>query len=52
MNNLEMITKVSLSLNFLKDQTEELCLTSVKEDGLALKFVIDQNENICIEVVK
>jgi hypothetical protein len=42
------------SLKFLKkeEQTEEICLEAVKQDGKALQYVKKQTEEICLEAVK
>jgi hypothetical protein len=36
----------------VKEQTEEICLEAVKQDGAALKYVIEQTEEMCLEAVK
>ena len=37
---------------FVKDQTEEICLTAVKQDGSALEFVKNQTKDVCLEAVR
>ena len=43
--------RVSL-LQHIEDQTPEICLEAVKENGFALQFVKEQTPEICIEAVK
>ena len=42
----------TLDLRFVKEQTEEICLESVKKDGYALQFVKEQTREICLDAVK
>ena len=39
------------ALEYVKDQTPEICLAAVKENGLALKYVKDQTPEICMAAV-
>jgi hypothetical protein len=39
-------------LIFIKEQTPEICLEAVKQDGLALIYVLEQTEEICLLAVK
>jgi hypothetical protein len=39
-------------LQYVKDQTPEICLEAVKQDGHALQYVKDQTPEICLEAVK
>ena len=39
-------------LQFVKNQTPEICLTAVKQNGEALKYVKNQTSEISLEVVK
>lgn len=41
-----------IHLNFIDNQTEEICLESVKQNGLSLRFVYNQTEEVCIEAVR
>jgi len=34
------------------DQTPEICLAAVKQNGCALKYVIEQTPEICLAAVK
>ena len=49
---LEAVKRNGFALQFVMDQTEEICLEAVKQNGLALKYVQNQTEAICIEAVK
>ena len=40
------------ALQYVKEQTPELCLEAVKRDGWALKFVKEQTDEICLAAVK
>ena len=37
------------ALEYVKNQTEEICLKTVKRNGHTLKYVKDQTEQICLE---
>ena len=37
---------------FVQDQTEKICLTAVRQNGMILKHVLNQTERICVEAVK
>ena len=39
-------------LKFIDNQTPELCLAAVKNDGRAIQFVKDQTPEICLAAVK
>ncbi|MDW0076976.1 DUF4116 domain-containing protein [Clostridioides difficile] len=41
-----------MALQYVREQTEEMCLEAVRQNGLALHFVKDQTEKICIEAVR
>ena len=41
-----------LSLRYVENQTEELCLTAVAQAGYSLEYVRNQSEAICLEAVK
>ena len=38
--------------DMLKNQTDEICLEAVKQNGFALQFVKNQTDKICMEAVK
>ncbi len=39
-------------MQFIKEQTPEICLEAVKQNGYALRFVKEQTSEICLETVK
>ena len=41
-----------LALQFVKEQTPELCLAAVKQNGYALRIVREQTPEICLAAVK
>jgi hypothetical protein len=49
---LDVVKQDGLALDYVKDQTPEICLEAVKQDGLALDYVKDQTPEICLEAVK
>ena len=49
---LETIKQHKIAIDYVKEQTEEMCLEGVKQNGIALKFVKEQTEEICLEAVK
>jgi sporulation protein YlmC with PRC-barrel domain len=49
---MEAVKQNGMALEFVKDQTENICMEAVKQCGFALKFVKDQTEKICIRAVK
>jgi len=40
------------ALQYIHNQTEEICIEAVKQDWDALKYVHNQTEAICIEAVR
>ena len=40
------------ALQYVKKQTETICLAAVERDGCALQYVREQTEAICLEAVK
>ena len=40
-----------MALDYVKTQTEKICLAAVKQNGLALKYVKNQTEKICLVAV-
>ena len=46
---LEMVKKDGLALEYVKDQTPELCLDAVRRRRDALKFVDDQYKDYVLE---
>lgn len=49
---LEAVKLDGLALQYVKEQTEEICLAAVRQDGYALCYVKEQTEEICLEAVK
>ena len=39
-------------LQYVKNQTEEMCLRTVKQSGWVLKYVNEQTEEMCLEAMK
>jgi hypothetical protein len=40
------------ALQYVTEQTEQICLEAVKQNGYALQYVTEQTEQICLEAVK
>lgn len=51
-HDLLMVKNDGNALEFVKEQSEEICLEAVKQNGSALMFVKKQTEQICLEAVK
>ena len=49
---LSLILPKPTNLRFIKEQTPDICITAVKEDGQALQYVKEQTPDICLEAVK
>lgn len=49
---LEEVTRNGLNLEYVEEQTEEICEASVTQNGMALKFVMKQTKRICEIAVK
>ena len=49
---IEAVKQDGYALQYVKDQTEAICIEAVKQDGDALRYVKDQTEAVCIEAVK
>ena len=39
-------------MQYVKEQTPEICLEAVKQNGYALEYVQEQTPEICLEAVK
>ena len=50
--HLENVKRNGMILDFIKEQTDEICLEAVKQNGLALQYVKKQTPEICLEAVK
>ena len=51
MNDLERVQQNGWDLQFVKEQTAEICLAAVQQDGRALKYVKNQTPEICLAAV-
>ena len=47
-----LVNENGLNLQYVSQQTPELCLSAVKNNGYALKYVKDQTPEICLAAVK
>ena len=47
-----LLEKDPFLLQYVKQQTEDICLTAVQEDGRALRYVRQQTEDICVAAVR
>lgn len=45
-------SKIEMELEYILEQTEEICLRAVRRDGSMLEHVRDQTLEICLEAVK
>jgi antirestriction protein ArdC len=50
--NLARVSKDGMMLQFVKEQTPEICMEAVKKTGLALEYVKEQTPGICMAAVK
>jgi hypothetical protein len=46
MTNLQQVQKNGLKLKDIEDQSEDLCLAAVRQNGLALEFVKKQTQSV------
>ena len=49
---LEAVKRDGMTLQFIKEQTPEICLEAVKRDERALAYVKEQTPEICITAVQ
>jgi len=49
---LEAVKQNGNALQFVAEQTEEICLEAVKQEGYVLRYVAEQTEEICLAAVK
>ena len=49
---LEAVKQDGYALQFVNEQTPEICLEAVKQYGYALSYVNEQTPEICLEAVK
>jgi len=50
--DLERVKADGDALEFVKEQTPEICLAAVMEDARALEYVKEQTPEICLAAVK
>ena len=50
--DLESVKEDGYNLQYVKNQTEEICLAAVKQNGWTLKNVKNQTEQVCLEAAK
>ena len=50
--DLQRVMLDGYALEFVNNQTEEICLAAVEEDGGSLRYVKRQTEEICLAAVK
>ena len=46
------IKKNGLALEYVEDQTPEICMAAVQQDGEALQYVKDQTPELCMAAVQ
>ena len=51
-HDLEMVKKDGMQLEFVKNQTPEICLAAVKQAGYAIQYVNEQTPEICMVAVQ
>ena len=52
MTDLERVKQDGSALQFVKEQTPEICMAAVKKDGWAIAYVKNQTMDICLAAVK
>ena len=52
MRDLERVQQSGYALEYVKQQTPELCLAAVQKDGYALEYVTQQTPEICLAAVQ
>lgn len=52
MSDLDLVKKDGLHLKNIKEQTREIALTAVRQNGEALEFVINKTKEIILEAIK
>ena len=50
--DLEAVKQNGFALEYVLNQTPEICLVAVKQYGFALEYVLNQTHEICLEAVK
>ena len=49
---LDAVERNGFALQYVKEQTLEICLEAVKQNGDALQYVQNQTPELCLEAVK
>jgi len=49
---MEAVKRNGYALQYVKDQTADVCMEAVKRNGYALQYVKDQTADVCMEAVK
>ena len=49
---MKAVERDGYALQYVKDQTPDLCLKAVKQNGDALKYVKDQTPDLCLKAVE
>ena len=49
---IDLISKDGLLLEYINEQTPEICMKALKQNGLALEFVKEQTPEICMTAIK
>ena len=49
---LKAVERNGYALQYVKDQTPDICLKAVEVDGDALRYVKDQTPDICLKAVE
>jgi hypothetical protein len=52
MNNIELVTCNPYALIIVKNQTDEICIAAVQQNGRTLVYVKNQTDEICIAAVQ
>jgi hypothetical protein len=52
LESLKAVENNGYALQFVANQTQEICLKAVENDGYALKFVANQTQEICLKAVE
>ena len=52
MTDLEKVKKDAFALQYVKNQTPELCLLAVKQNGIVVHYVKEQTPEICLLAVQ
>ena len=51
-HDLERVKKDGMQLEFVQNQTPEICLAAVQQNGYAIAYVKEQTTDICLAAVK